>query len=181
MDLTEDDSDSNDLEFVRETFVIRDNESVGLSMTGFIQATIGVMRQAALQGHFINRGSVGLYAPVGTRPPSTRSQNQPGPAAPAHSAFQFTTPHLDFSRIGFDLGLDPPESPNPTYRRPSPAPDGFTRSGQEGDILICPNCERELCSGDTDVRQQVWIIKGCGHVSFALHFQQSWVKDHILS
>jgi len=178
MDLTEeddeDDYDSNEIEFVSETFVIRDNESVGLSMSGFIQAAVGVVRQAARQGHFINRIPVGFHPPLGSRPSSARGNRQAaGPSgsahAHAHGTFRFATPHLDFSRIGFDLGLDtaepPPPPPPPMYGRPSPAPDGFTRSGQENDVLICPNCDRELCSGDTDIRRQVWIIKGCGHVS----------------
>jgi len=144
MDLTEDDSDGNEIEFVGETFVIQDNESGPPSMSGIIQAAFGVVRQAALQGHL---------------------HRQPGTLESAHGTSWFATPRFNVTRVNFNFGPDMSESPGPTYRAPPPAPDGFTRSGQEGDILVCPNCERELCSGDTEVKRQVWIIKGCGHVS----------------
>lgn len=71
---------------------------------------------------------------------------------------------------GFDLGFadmtgeDRPETPPQPYVPLSPAPQGFTRSPQEGDDLICPNCENELCQGESDLAKQVWIVKGCGHV-----------------
>ncbi|KAL4901655.1 hypothetical protein BDW74DRAFT_71938 [Aspergillus multicolor] len=50
-----------------------------------------------------------------------------------------------------------------TYKPPSPAPEGFTRSAEEDDVAICPNCDEELGMGD-DVKQQIWISKQCGHV-----------------
>lgn len=57
--------------------------------------------------------------------------------------------------------------PGPSYKPPTPPPEGFTRTVQEDEEVICPNCERELGTGD-DERQQIWISKQCGHVCFFL-------------
>lgn len=81
-------------------------------------------------------------------------------------AVAFNTPNLDFERVGFVLRDDREESASPApYSPPEPAPSGFTRSPDEDEILLCPNCGDELCMGNSDVKKQVWIIKGCGHVS----------------
>ena len=32
-------------------------------------------------------------------------------------------------------------------------------------MLVCPRCEDELCKGDSEVKQQAWVVKACGHVS----------------
>lgn len=101
------------------------------------------------------------------------------PIAPSRSASRGRAPHvrvgafmapvLDFDATGFDL-VNPRarEAPAPpsTYNAPPKAPEGFTRSPEEeGGALICPNCEEELCVGSDDTKRQVWIVKGCGHVS----------------
>ncbi|TID18805.1 hypothetical protein E2P81_ATG05782 [Venturia nashicola] len=92
---------------------------------------------------------------------------------PAGGGFQFVAPDIDFRLAGFAMGMpdddmmdvdDQPETPPPPYTPPLPAPEGFTRSPQDGDELICPNCEDELCKGDSDEKKSVWIVKGCGHV-----------------
>ena len=82
----------------------------------------------------------------------------------------FVAPNLNFGMVGFDLGYggDRPEPPPPTYEAPPPAPEGFTRSPEEDDVLVCPNCDSELCKGDDDVKKQVWIAKQCVHVSSIL-------------
>lgn len=54
---------------------------------------------------------------------------------------------------------------SPSYEAPPAAPPGFTRSPAENDYLICPNCNDELTEGDDDVKRQVWVVRGCGHVS----------------
>ncbi len=77
----------------------------------------------------------------------------------------FTQPTLDFTATAFALHEEVPGLALPAYRAPSEAPKGFTRSPAETDTLICPNCSEELCAGESDVKQQVWIIKACGHVS----------------
>ncbi|KAG9191432.1 hypothetical protein G6011_09520 [Alternaria panax] len=80
----------------------------------------------------------------------------------------FMAPVMDFEMVGFEIGggrarEHPP--PPPTYNAPPKAPEGFTRSPEEeGGSLVCPNCEEELCVGGDDVKRQVWIVKGCGHV-----------------
>ena len=80
----------------------------------------------------------------------------------------FVMPNLNFGVVGFDLGYGgghQAEPPPATYEAPPPAPEGFTRSPEENDVLVCPNCDSELCKGDDDIKKQVWIAKKCGHVS----------------
>ena len=72
---------------------------------------------------------------------------------------------LDFETTGFDMGYADP--PPPTYDAPVAAPEGFTRSPVEDDCVVCPNCDDELCVGESELKRQVWVIKGCGHVSLA--------------
>ncbi|KAF2762753.1 hypothetical protein EJ05DRAFT_495616 [Pseudovirgaria hyperparasitica] len=72
---------------------------------------------------------------------------------------------LDFDAVGFHIAQPrAPTPPAPTYEAPSPAPLGFTRSPEEDEILICPNCQDELCTGNDDTKRQVWIIRACGHI-----------------
>ncbi|RDW63163.1 putative RING finger domain protein [Aspergillus mulundensis] len=59
-----------------------------------------------------------------------------------------------------------------TYKPPSPAPEGFTRSAEEDDVAICPNCDEELGKGD-ELKQQIWISKPCGHVRIKLYLSAS--------
>ncbi|KAL4930944.1 putative RING finger domain protein [Aspergillus undulatus] len=66
------------------------------------------------------------------------------------------------------LGLTPDrgreaERPRSSYKPPSPAPEGFTRSVAEDDIAVCPNCDEELGIGG-ETKQQIWVSKQCGHV-----------------
>ncbi|KAF1968178.1 hypothetical protein BU23DRAFT_602351 [Bimuria novae-zelandiae CBS 107.79] len=87
---------------------------------------------------------------------------------PAHIHVGFIAPTLNFGAVGFHLGFDDePDAapaPPPTYDAPEAAPKGFTRSPQEEDVLVCPNCNDELCVGGSDQKRQVWLVKGCGHV-----------------
>ena len=62
-----------------------------------------------------------------------------------------------------DLSSLNPPRPAPSYKPPSPAPEGFTRSARDDEVVVCPNCEHELGTGD-DVKQQIWVAKPCGHV-----------------
>ncbi len=73
--------------------------------------------------------------------------------------------NLDFEAIGFPMQHQqngPP--PPPTYKAPSPPRPGFTRSPGDQDTVICPNCDRELGTGDEEDERQVFVAKGCGHV-----------------
>lgn len=71
---------------------------------------------------------------------------------------------MDYEIAGFALATPPP-----TYKAPSPAQEGFTRSAKEEDTLVCPNCEQELGTGEDELKCQVWVVRACGHVcrSFA--------------
>ncbi|KAL8661180.1 MAG: hypothetical protein Q9202_005838 [Teloschistes flavicans] len=75
---------------------------------------------------------------------------------------------LDFVSQGFQLGniagVRQAQSLLPTYDKPPPARPGHTRSPKEEDVLVCPNCEEELGTGDNEDKRQVWVIKACGHV-----------------
>jgi hypothetical protein len=88
----------------------------------------------------------------------------------------FMPPHrMQYAMAAFDLGYLHDEEdilpPAPTYNAPAEAPEGFTRSPQEEGALICPNCEDELCVGESERKKQVWIVKSCGHVCYVLlHF-----------
>ncbi|KAI9751403.1 MAG: hypothetical protein M1835_001220 [Candelina submexicana] len=73
--------------------------------------------------------------------------------------------NLDFEAIGFPM--QHPQSgppPPPTYKAPSPPRPGFTRSPGDQDTVVCPNCDRELGTGDEVDERQVFVAKGCGHV-----------------
>lgn len=91
-----------------------------------------------------------------------------------HIHIGFIAPDMNFEMVGFDLGMGGgggPAPPPPTYDPPEAAPDGFTRSPNENDPLVCPNCEEELCVGETEQKRQVWIVKGCGHVRTLLLYR----------
>lgn len=71
----------------------------------------------------------------------------------------FTVPDPDYEVVGL-------REPPPRYDPPKPAQEGFTRSPKEGDTVVCPNCDDELGTGDTEEKRSVWFVKGCGHVSY---------------
>ncbi|KAK2865155.1 hypothetical protein FQN49_003856 [Arthroderma sp. PD_2] len=68
---------------------------------------------------------------------------------------------LDCSASGFS-GVAP-RGAEPVYEPPPAAPEGFTRTAQEDDQVICPNCENELGTGD-EIGKQIWVSRPCGHV-----------------
>jgi hypothetical protein len=81
---------------------------------------------------------------------------------------EFDLPDMNYSAVAFDLMSDAPDRNDSTspgsYQAPSMAPEGFTRSPQEDDILICPKCKDILCEGESELKRQVWAVKTCGHV-----------------
>lgn len=88
---------------------------------------------------------------------------------PGPDASEFAMPDLNYATAAFDLGFaggpDRSNSTSPgSYQAPAKASDGFTRSPEEDDVLICPKCEGILCEGETDLKRQVWAVKACGHV-----------------
>lgn len=89
------------------------------------------------------------------------------PRLPALDAFQ--RPRLNYEAQGFELigaahSSPPPRSSSP-YKAPRAATQGFTRKVEEDDMVVCPHCGDELGTGDNDLKQQIWVVKQCGHVS----------------
>lgn len=79
----------------------------------------------------------------------------------------FIGPQFDFEEVGFDMGLPGGNRrPDPPYEPPRAADKGFTRSPGEDEVVVCPKCGDELAVGEGDAKQEVWVIKKCGHVSF---------------
>jgi len=74
---------------------------------------------------------------------------------------------MDYGMVGFDLGIGVVEPPAPKYEPPPPAEKGFTRSPEEDEEVVCPNCGDELAVGKEGMKQQIWVVKSCGHVSVA--------------
>ncbi|GAD93208.1 conserved hypothetical protein [Paecilomyces variotii No. 5] len=68
---------------------------------------------------------------------------------------------MNYHLAGFTV--ENPSRPVPSYKPPTPPPEGFTRSAQEDEMVVCPNCGDELGIGD-DTKQQIWVAKPCGHV-----------------
>jgi len=106
----------------------------------------------------VHPGGPGLIRPVAPR------RFQQRPTFQNYTPGNFAVPQMDFNQVAFDLGGERDEAPDPTYEAPPPAPEGFTRSPRDDEMLVCPNCDDELCTGATDRKKQVWVIKGCGHV-----------------
>jgi hypothetical protein len=75
---------------------------------------------------------------------------------------------MDYAATGFAMGPGG-RPPSPPYIEPSPAPEGFIKSTEEDDIVICPNCNDELGVGKDELKRQVWIAKACGHVRIPTH------------
>ena len=101
-----------------------------------------------------HRGAMGGFTHLGAGMPAQALQRAGMPVA------------MDFDGVGFDLGLiGGNRPPSPKYTPPSEPPTGFTRNPAEDDVVVCPNCGDELAMGDDEAKQQVWAVKGCGHVS----------------
>ena len=91
----------------------------------------------------------------------------PAPIAGAHRAVQVNVPGMmDYDMTGFDMGLPGGNRPpSPKYSPPPEPEKGFTRSPEEDEVIVCPNCGDELAMGESETKQEVWIVKACGHVS----------------
>lgn len=85
----------------------------------------------------------------------------------------FVLPNLNYISQAFDLqpDQDREQSSDDAIAPLIPAPEGFTMSPEEGDVLTCPNCDEELCTGDKPQKKQVWVIKACGHVRTPFIFE----------
>ncbi|KAI5305816.1 hypothetical protein KEM55_008833 [Ascosphaera atra] len=59
----------------------------------------------------------------------------------------------------------PPRLRTPVYVPPEAAPEGFTRTVRESEVVVCPNCGHELgTDAEDEVQKQIWVVKQCGHV-----------------
>lgn len=68
---------------------------------------------------------------------------------------------LDYRTAGFGAGET---RQTPAYVAPTAPPPGFTRTVGEDEVVVCPNCDHELGTGDDVLRRQIWVAKPCGHV-----------------
>lgn len=82
--------------------------------------------------------------------------------------------NLDYRTAGFAI-VDPPGAlaPSSSYKPPSPASEGFTRTTTDEDALVCPSCQDELGVGENPIKQQIWVAKPCGHVRFLIHLSRA--------
>jgi hypothetical protein len=133
----------------------------------------GTGEYSASQNGSVNRYtySNGVYTPITQYHPGSSwlTQQRPLqlPRIPALDDFQ--RPRLNYEAQGFELIGAAPSSPPPPQSSPYKAPrapaPGFTRKVEEDDIVVCPHCGDELGTGSDDVKQQIWVVKQCGHVS----------------
>ena len=163
-------SDGDEVEFLRENALPeaeiqrrrnRELDNV-MDLFGTLNGRFTHLRAQVDRFHNqINRTAGRLQEPIAPTRSASRGH------APHIRLGAFVAPVMDFDAIGFELGPRTREAPAPppTYEAPPKAPEGFTRSPEEEGALICPNCEEELCVGGDDMKRQVWIVKGCGHVS----------------
>jgi hypothetical protein len=93
----------------------------------------------------------------------------------------FQRPRLNYEAQGFELigaaHSSPPPRPSSPYKAPRAAAEGFTRKVGEDDIVVCPHCGDELGTGNDDLKQQIWVVKQCGHVSHFQSFLCTMVND----
>ncbi|EUC28502.1 hypothetical protein COCVIDRAFT_92812 [Bipolaris victoriae FI3] len=160
-------SDGDEVEFLRENALpeaeirrrrTRELDNV-LDLFGTLNGRFTHLRaQVDRFNAQINRTAGRFHEPVAPHRNPSRGHT--------HIRLGFITPVMDFEGTGFNYGQAAREAPAPppTYEAPPQAPEGFTRSPEEEGALICPNCEEELCVGSDEIKRQVWIVKGCGHV-----------------
>ncbi|KAK5047150.1 hypothetical protein LTR84_007093 [Exophiala bonariae] len=80
--------------------------------------------------------------------------------------------NFDYRQAGFQLGgfdmqertSETPQVVQEPYKAPPAAKEGFIRTFTEESVVLCPMCGDELATGDNETKQQVWVVKGCGHV-----------------
>lgn len=80
--------------------------------------------------------------------------------------------NLDYTQPAFALGglemfdrsSETPQVVQEPYKAPPAPKEGFIRTFAEDDMVLCPMCGDELATGKGDTKQQVWVVKQCGHV-----------------
>ena len=96
------------------------------------------------------------------------------PATNRHEAIWNRLPMFDYDAVPFHLNGEAgpsaaPEPPVPTYDAPSAPQEGYSRNPAEDEVAICPNCNEELATGESEFKRQMWVVKGCGHVSSLIY------------
>jgi hypothetical protein len=182
-------ADGDEVEFLRENTLPADEvHRRRLQDMDNVVELLGTMngRFTHLQAHVarftanINRTAANMNRAGGRaerhrRGPIAPPRGPPRPHAHVHVG-AFMAPVMDWDMVGFDMGMAgarAPDPPPPTYEAPPKAPAGFTRGPEEKDVLVCPNCGDELCGSDDEMKNQVWIVKACGHVSH-LYFERGY-------
>lgn len=82
----------------------------------------------------------------------------------------FDPPNINYELVGFQNQPSVNHGSSVKPPTPPPAREGFTRSLNEQQVLVCPNCDDELGSGETDEKRSVWFVRGCGHVGCLIHY-----------
>lgn len=147
----------------------------GFDLTGMLQTgsrllqrlgNFGGLDGAARQSVFIDQNpDAGL---AGARP--VNHAHLRFAAGPAVRTFGAMPTMMNYVDPGFDMGIIGGNRPaTPKYEPPEPPAPGFTRNPAEDEVVVCPNCGDELAIGETEKKQEVWVIKKCGHVSVDTH------------
>lgn len=105
-----------------------------------------------------------------TNPELARLGPIPAQALPINEQLEII--NFDYHGPAFpmdDRDSAPPQAtPGEAYKEPEPVPEGFAGDIEEDGIYVCPRCENELATGQSEEKQQVWVSKQCGHVSLSL-------------
>lgn len=74
---------------------------------------------------------------------------------------------MNYGMAAFDMGYGGNDNrpPTPKYSPPPEPAEGFTRNPAEDEVVVCPNCGDELAVGAEEAKQEIWVVKSCGHVS----------------
>jgi hypothetical protein len=97
------------------------------------------------------------------------------PPPPLHDELEIV--EFNYGQVGLptqDRASETPQTtPGEAYKEPEPVPEGFAGDIEEDGVYICPLCEEELATGESEDKQQVWVAKQCGHVSSIFYYLES--------
>ncbi|KAK0362040.1 hypothetical protein LTR91_006899 [Friedmanniomyces endolithicus] len=148
-------------------------------IAGMLQQGGRLAQRLGLAGHYGNHHDLDHDFLSSMSPPLNPGPNEhmhhlrqaaafPPPVHPAHIAQAGPVAGLPgamrYDDVGFNLGLVGGNRPqSPKYEPPSAPGEGFTRNPGEDEIVVCPNCGDELAICGDEMKQEVWVVKGCGH------------------
>ena len=122
------------------------------------QLVLGNMQQAARN---YNEGFLDRLDGV----PQRQGRHENGTGDTLNVIMDYARPAFAMGGLDiFDRSSETPQVVQEPYKAPPGAKEGFVRTFAEEDVLLCPMCGDELAAGRGDVKQQVWVVKGCGHV-----------------